>query len=144
MANETILVLSGIGVPPYSARGLSQTLVPIDAAADLRRTVNGVMVNLSLARFQKYRSTISGNDQEPPSVDGIWQGQVVTVDCISELAYPTGRAGSPHRTVVSGSSHVEGSFTFYRPQLTMMVTAYNAETDEYGATISWELELEEV
>jgi hypothetical protein len=58
MADETLLVLSGIGVPPYSARGLSETLTPIDASANLRRTVNGVLVDLSLAEMRKYHLSI--------------------------------------------------------------------------------------
>lgn len=144
MVAETVLQLSGVGVPLYSARGLSQTLTPIEAAGDLRRTVNGVLVDLSLSRFRKYATSISGEDQRPPAVDGVWQGKIVTVDCISELSYLTGRAGSPERTPVAGSSYVEGAFTFFRPQLTMMVTSFNVETDEWGVVISWEMGLEEV
>ena len=59
MSDETTLVLSGIGVPPYCARGLTQTLAPIEAAGSQRRTVNGTLVDLSLTQFRKYRSTIS-------------------------------------------------------------------------------------
>jgi hypothetical protein len=68
----TVLTLSGIGVPPYSARGLTQTLEPIDAAAQLRRTVNGALRDFGYTPFRKYRSTISCADQEPPAVYGVW------------------------------------------------------------------------
>ena len=33
MSDDTLLVLTGIGIPDYSARGLTQTLEPIEAAA---------------------------------------------------------------------------------------------------------------
>jgi hypothetical protein len=85
MSDYTLLTLSGIGIPEYSARGLTQTLEPIDAAHQTRRTVNGELDDLSYAQFRKYKSTISGNDQEPPAVDGVWPGRVVTVECVTEL-----------------------------------------------------------
>lgn len=39
---ETLLTISGTGVNPYSARGLTQTLDPITAAASLRHPLRGV------------------------------------------------------------------------------------------------------
>lgn len=138
-----VLTLSGIGVPPYSVRGATQTLQPIDAAQQLRRTINGTLIDVSRAAFRKYRSTISCTDQQPPAVDGVWPGQVVTVGCISELSYKTA-GGAPSRSVVSGSSRTEGDYTFYRPQLIMRVVSFSQDTDAYGASVSWSLELEEV
>jgi hypothetical protein len=138
-----VLTLSGIGVPPYSARGASQTLEPIQASQQLRRTVNGELIDISRPEFRKYRSRISCAEQQPPAVDGVWPGQVVTVGCISELSYLTA-GGSPARTPVTGSSRTEGAYTFYRPSLTMRVVTFSQDTDEYGAETSWSLELEEV
>ncbi|TBE54475.1 hypothetical protein U8P68_10920 [Rhizobium ruizarguesonis] len=143
MANETVLVLTGIGVAPYSARGLEQSLQPIDGAGQLRRTVNGTLVDLSETQLRKFTSTITGTDQLSPVVNGVWPGRTVTVDCIAELCYPTS-GGSPDRPVVSGSSRVEGAMTYYRPQLSMMVADWQIKRDEYGAQVSWTLELEEV
>ncbi|TBA16106.1 hypothetical protein [Rhizobium ruizarguesonis] len=143
MANETVLVLTGIGVAPYSARGLEQDLQPIDGAGQLRRTVNGTLVDLSETQLRKFTSTISGTDQLSPAVNGVWPGRTVTVDCIAELCYPTS-GGSPDRSVVSGSSRIEGAMTYYRPQLAMMVKDWQLRRDEYGAQVSWTLELEEV
>ena len=140
--SDTLLVLSGIGVPDYSARGLSQTLEPIEASASLRRTINGTLKDLSFAQFRKYKSTISCQDQEPPAVDGVWPGHVVTVDCVAELSYPAG--GSPARAVVAGSARTEGAFVFYRPQLEMLVTSFSVNRDEYGAAVQWQMDLEEV
>lgn len=142
MPDDTMLVLAGIGVPPYSARGLTQTLDPIEAAGSQRRTVNGTLVDLSLSQFRKYRSTIRGRDQQAPALDGVWPGQSVTVSCTAELCCLA--AVAPAKPVVSGSQRTEGSFIFYRPQLVMQVVGFTTERDEYGATTSWTLELEEV
>lgn len=143
MANETLLVLSGEGVAPYSARGLSQSLEPISAASNMRRTVNGTLIDISDAVYQKYTSTITCTDQLAPALDGVWPGTTLTVDCVQELCYKTS-GGSPSRTVVSGSSRVEGSYTYYRPQLTMLVIGFTINTDEWGAAVGWTLQLEEV
>ena len=142
MADETLLTLSGIGVPPYSARGLTQSLEPIDGAVQLRRTVNGALADLSYETFRKYKSTISGQDQEPPAIDGVWPGQLVEVGCIAELCFLTS-AGGPVHTAVIGSARVEGDFSFYRPVLTMRVVGFSVSRDEYGATVSWQMQLEE-
>ena len=138
-----VLTLSGIGVPPYSARGASQTLEPIASSQQLRRTINGELIDISRAEFRKYRSTISCVDQQPPAIDGVWPGRVLTVGCISELSYLTA-GGAPARPLGSGSARTEGDYTFYRPSLTMRVAAFSQDTDEYGAVVSWSLQLEEV
>lgn len=140
----TVLNITSIGVPPYSARGLTQTLTPIQAGYSQRRTVNGTLVNLAATEYRKYRSVITGNDQQPPPYDNFWIGQQIVVDCIAELAYTTGQAGSPARTVVSGSSRTESGFTFYRPRLTMLVVNWSIAKDEYGAVTGWSLDSEEV
>ena len=140
--SDTLLVLTGIGIPAYSARGLTQTLQPIEAAGSQRRTVNGTLVDLSLSQFRKYRSTIRCSDMEAPALDGIWPGAMVTVACVVELCHPVG--GSSERTPVTGSVRTEGGFTFYRPRLTMQVIGLFVEKNEWGAITGWTLELEEV
>ena len=142
MLDDSMLVLSGIGVPSYSARGLTQTLQPIEAAGSQRRTVNGTLVDLSQAQFRKYRSTIRCSDQQAPALDDVWPGKVVTVSCITELCCPS--TDTPAKPAVSGSQRSEGSFIFYRPQLVMQVVGFTMEKDEYGAATNWTLELEEI
>lgn len=139
----TLLVISGPGMPPYAARGLTQTLDPVSASGVVARTVNGGLINLSPSQMQKYKSTISCTDMDSPALDGIWPGQALTVDCVPELAYLTA-GGSPERTVVPGSSRVAGAWTWYRPRLEMMVVNYSERTDEYGAAVEWQLDLEEI
>lgn len=141
---DTVLELTGIGIAPYSARGATQSLEPIgSASAGVYRDVNGVLRSVAGTSFLKYKSTISCQDQLPAALDGVWPGKLVTVKCIQELSYLTA-GGSPSRTVVSGSSRTEGSFTFYRPQLDMMVVGFSAQTDEWSAEVSWRMDLEEV
>lgn len=142
-SNNTVLTLSGIGVPPYSARGLRQTLTPIESSRQMHRTINGVLRDFSGAQFRKYQSVITGNDQQPPACDGVWPGQLVTVGCIVELAVQ-GSASTFARTAVSGSVREESGFTFYRPQLNMRVLDFNVDRDEWGAQVRWTMSLEEV
>jgi len=140
----TLLALTGIGVSPYSARGLQQTLTPIAQATAQRRTVNGDLKDLSFLGFQKYHSQITGSDQLPPICDGLWPGRLVTLDCVAELCFTTAPGVSPLRPVVTGSLRTEDTLTFYRPRLAMMVVSLTMQTDEYGAQVGWTLDLEEV
>lgn len=141
-SDDTLLVLTGIGIPAYSARGLTQTLEPIGAAGFLARTVNGALRNLSSTQFHKYQSAISCTDLQAPALEGIWPGQIVIVECVAELCYPVG--GSPSRSFVSGSERSDGAFIFYRPVLEMMVVGLTTTADEWGATFQWQLTLEEI
>lgn len=141
---HTVLRMVGVGVPPYSARGLKQTLEPIAQATQSKRTVNGALKDISFVGFQKYQSVISGTDQRPPNFDGRWPGLIVFVDCIAELSYTPDEGDSPQRTVVPGSSAVEGAHTTYRPRLEMMITGLTVNKDEYDATTDWSMTLEEV
>lgn len=144
--DETELVISGDGMPPTAVRGITESLDVVNP------------------QFDKYRLVITCADKNSPAFDalraGVWRrtvngglydlsgnGSVVTVDCVSELAYKTtggSPAPGPQRTVVDGSSRVDGDFTFYRPRLTVGLIAKSQETDEYGAVCSWQLELEEI
>lgn len=139
----SITTASGEIITPYSRRGIRQTLEPIPQAQQLRRNINGTLINLGQSGFQKYRTTLSCDDMDVPALDGIWPGETVTMDCIAELSYRTS-GGSPSRTVVGGSSRVSGDFTFYRPQLTVMLTVPRVNIDEWNADTGWQMEFEEV
>jgi hypothetical protein len=142
--SHTILRMVGVGVPPYSARGLKQTLTPIDQATNLRRTVNGDLVDISFSGFRKYKSTISGTDQRPPNFDGKWPGLTVVVDCIAELSFTPDEGETRQRIAVPGSEHTEDAHTVYRPRLTMKIVSLSQDHDEYDASIGWSLDLEEI
>lgn len=139
----TLLSFNGEGIQPYSARGLSQSLEPIAQASNARRTINGALKDLAFDGFKKYKSTITANDQTAPAFAEQWPGKTIIVDCVAELSYLTA-GGSAKRSVVSGSSRVEGAYTFYRPQLTMKVLGFTTNAEEYGAQVAWSMQLEEV
>lgn len=139
----TLLHLTGMNMPPYSARGLTQTLEPIDAALNLDRTINGELDDNSFPQFRKYKTTITGKDQEPPALEGVWPGMIIFVDCISELCFVTAD-GEALRPVVAGSQRTEDAFTFYRPHLEMRVTGFSTSTDEWNADVAWTLTAEEI
>ncbi len=80
--NPTLLTIAAIGIPPYSARGLKQTLGHIGQASQNKRTVNGSLKDIAFDGFKKYKSTITGSDQMSPAFAGVWPGMQVTVDCI--------------------------------------------------------------
>lgn len=133
------------GVNPYSARGLKGTLRPIDLAQGddkLARTVNGTLIDISAPQMRKYRLEVAGDDQAPPALDGLHTGSIVIVNAHVEMSYRTGTSGT--RTAVPGSSRTEGNYTYYRPQLTMMVVEYQNERAEWEANYTWTLTLEEV
>lgn len=140
---STILRLDVAALSPYASRGMTQSLEPINATSDLRRTVNGELVNFGDPIFHKYTSTITGKDQRPPSIDGVWPGRALSVECAAELSFVTAE-GSAQRTAVGGSTRVEDTLTFYRPILAMMVISFTQVFDEYNAEWQWTLVLEEV
>jgi hypothetical protein len=144
MSGETLLVISGEGVQPFSARGIKEKLEPINQAQkNVRRDANGTLRKVGGTQFLKYKCTLTGDDVLPPAFDALEVGDTITVDCVSYLSYKTS-GGSPARTVVSGSSRTSGIHTLYRPQITFIIMNKSQETDEYGAEVTWTLELEEV
>jgi len=131
------------GVPLYSTRDATQTLHPIAAAADVQRTVNGKLVDLSdELTFRKFASEISVTDFNSMAFDGFWPGMTLAVDCVAELVYLTG--GTPSRPVVAGSDYTLGSFTFYRPHIIFKLLDFNISFKEWAAETSCSMSLEEV
>jgi hypothetical protein len=141
---DTLLTISGLGGFQYQARGLSQTLSPIAQLKQQLRTINGRLIDVSNPAFRKYASKITCTDVDAPPLDNLWNGMIVTVQCAASLAYQTGNPGSPYKAVVSGSEYTNGHFTFYRPEMEMMVMDFRQTFDEWKADNGWELELEEV
>lgn len=141
---DTLLTISGFGQLLYQARGLSQTLEVIGEATQMERTINGTLLDLSNPQFRKYMSTITApSDVNAPPIDGVWPGMTVTVDCAVGLSFPTATGGF-NREPVSGSDYVEGAYTFYRPQLIMLVKKVETHFDEWKCIVGWSMDLEEV
>lgn len=133
LSDSTLLGLALIGgsfeLAEFSARGVSMTLAPIDAAAQIERDVNGNLVDLmeGFDQFRKYKSTISCDDMDSPAFaagssagDSVWPGDKFTVTCLPHL----GDADAV--------------------TLIMMVRNWQITRDEWGAATSWSLELEQV
>lgn len=143
MSDETLLIMSTIGVTLYSARGLTQSLVPVaESKPQPRYTVNGELRFLGASQLRKYESVITCTDQESPAFAGLWAGMTVVVDCVAELSYLTA-GGSPERTVVPGSSRVVGLHTIYRPRIQFMVTDWDESLAEYQRDYQWRLMMRE-
>jgi hypothetical protein len=140
----TVLRMVGVGVPPYSARGVRQTIAPIDQAANLRRTVNGGLIDISFSGFRKYKTTISCSDQRPPNFDGSWPGKIVTIDCVAELSYTPDEGQTRQRPAVPGSERTEGAHNVYRPRLECRIINFQQDHDEYDAAVGWTMDCEEI
>lgn len=149
LPNGTLLVLTPLSgfaslqLTPYAARGLTQTLELIkpSGTAWTRRDVNGIMRSVADTRFRKYKSTITCSDGEAPLLDDAWIGETVEVQCAIELSYVTG--ATPARPSVTGSERTQGTITYYRPQLVMMVTDIRDSFQEWRAMHGWQVDLEE-
>jgi hypothetical protein len=140
-AENTLLMMSPIGVPLYAARGLTQALTPVqEAKPPPRRTVNGEARFLGGNQMRKYQSTITCTDQHAPPFSGLWPGDTVVVDCVVELSYKT-IGGTAERTVVS--SREVGDFTLYYPRIEFLVLDFDDAADEYKAEHIWRLMLTE-
>lgn len=168
---DTDLHLEIIGkgnvIPPFSARECTQTLSPIPQGI-LRRTVNGELVCVNGGGPKKFYSVIRCKDKASPAFDGLWKGLILKVGCIqpmTQMVSPESvsiqleRVGfdihlfdfggilwpatlNPNRWI-SIPPDFPGGFITYKPILTMMVKNYGLETDEWGLSVGWTLELEE-
>ncbi len=140
----TLLVVSGPGVAPYSARGLQQTYDPINEAVHLERMVNGELEDFSAPQFRKYRSKVSCTDHNTPALSGVWPGTIVEVECVQEMSFKTDQPGDQEREAVIGSVRVEGDYTFYRPKMTFRFRGFSVSGQEYLHEVAWSFDLEEL
>jgi hypothetical protein len=138
----TMLVMDGVGIPLYSARGLTIALKPIQASKNLRRTVDGELRNTSYAQFRKYAISISSKDQQPPALDGVFPGDPVVLWLPKYFSYPVG--GSPARQVVCGSENNDDpGFVRYLPILYCLIVDWSDNLDEWTADQPWQIDFEE-
>ncbi|MDR1551670.1 MAG: hypothetical protein LBS14_03270 [Holosporaceae bacterium] len=169
--HETDLILGVAGLPPQSARNCRQELSPIPNG-EFKKSLNGDLLFLASNERRRYRSVISCSDTNVPTIEGIWIGSQINVGCIQYL-WQTVNAGERRvrliRPAVDGSvcpinevgdtvrftmvddgvvalsfPHEERVFVGFRPWLTMLVTNFIFETNEWGLSGSWKLFLEEI
>lgn len=138
---DTILSLGDIALPVGSARGIKQTLEPINIVR--RRTVNGDLRSLTPEQLKRWRVNVSCSDQNTPAIDDLLSlDDEIAVVPIQEWKFTTA-TGSPSRRIAIGTDHDEDGITYYRPVLMMMITAFSSSIDEWAADQSWSITLEE-
>lgn len=141
-SDETVLVMSLVGLPPGSARGVKQSIKMIPGAAQFRRTINYTLVNTAPPAAQLFATEISCDDLNVPCLNSITIGTELVLDCVAELTWKT-VGGSPSRPIVDGSTYTVGEFTVGRPRLNVTVTDFQYDTDETEAKVGWRLTAEE-
>lgn len=139
----TDLVIAGMGVPPYCARGIDHTLEPVEEALGHQvYAVDGSILDLSAPELRLYRLVLTCTDLDVPAMDGIWPGFQAQIDCAIELCRQTTTAGY-ERTAVPGSERSEAGFDFYRPRLAMTFIGWSVRLSEWERQVAWQMEWKE-
>ena len=163
---ESELILCQGGLPPLSARGCIQQLMPIESGV-LRRTIDGRLIYAGPLSAHKYRSIIQCEDKASLALEGLWRGSRLRVGCIHRLGQKTsGSSVFLERDPVEGSvfavtarqkavaiQEITGrkvllatdgeAFVSYCPWLDMRVVSFSLTTNEWGLNAGWRLVLEE-
>lgn len=157
-------------IPLYAVRGCRQTLSPLGGEG--YRTLSGALVFPTSPLVRKYRSLITCTDLYPVSLENLWPGDVLGVECIQRLVTASVQPGETlllQRPPVAGSLllQTEGGdiplddaslrdeglrlpekgvagFVSYRPFLHMVLKTFSLQTDEWDRQVGWKMELEEV
>ncbi|MEI8295003.1 MAG: hypothetical protein WCG04_00570 [Alphaproteobacteria bacterium] len=168
---ESELILSIGGLPPLSARGCTQELMPIQQNL-FRRTINGSLLYLGQKTQQRYRSIITCQDQSVLATEGLWPGQHLRMGCIQRL-WQKADGNADGAEVLLEREAIEGSviavddkqnnlrileqagrkvrlaasetpvFLSYRPWLDVQVINFKLLTHEWDIKAAWRLEVEE-
>lgn len=133
LSDSTLLGLTrtggGFALGEFAARGISMQMSEIDQAADIRRDVNGNLINVldGVTAFQKYKFSLSCEDMESPGFaaatggrTAFRKGDAATLICIPDL----------------GATEQQ---TF-----TVMNMGWTVTRDDWNAITSWSLDLEQV
>jgi hypothetical protein len=139
----TLLSFDELPIPPYSAHQITETIEP-DWTADMVRTWNGRLIDLTPPQMRKYRVTHTCRHMDSPAFDGVGTGFLLTINCIGEFARAADTAGTTDREPVSGSERIDDGVLFYRPRLACMVESFSIDTDEWGAAVGWTLVSREI
>lgn len=82
----TSLVITGVSIPTYAGLGLVEDIGVIDQAKQIKRTINGALIDLSDSNFRKRTYRISANEAiDFPDFSALWPGAAVTITTISEF-----------------------------------------------------------
>jgi len=119
LSDVTDLVITGVTIPECAARGMVEEIGLIAQAAQVKRTVNGTLVDLSDPNFRKRKWRISGSDMSFPDFSSAWPGMSVSVTTTS--------------TIGSGHLSISG-------RLLDWTATYN----EWDAATTWTMDVEEI
>ncbi len=72
--STTRVELSGVVFPPGSDLNISENLSPIAQSADMRRTVNGELLNVARSVMRKRRLTLGASDMRPAGLGHLFPG----------------------------------------------------------------------
>jgi hypothetical protein len=120
----TLLQIDGVDFSPWAVRGLTMTLSPIDAAKALARDCRGALVDISLAQFRQFKTSITCTDFEAPELTDVWPGKDITIICIPGLGVSSIPSPDDVLTILA------------------KVTSWNTSRDEWAAEVAWQLEAE--
>lgn len=174
--SEILLQRDGSNValyfPPGSARGI-QTSFDQVYHGEMRRTVNGDLVDLTRPQLRKFRVSLSASGQALPDLRGLWRGQLVTVappvvwtayapagSATLELERPARATGWRLLNAATGEPVTGATLSLdektlllpnaapavqleYQPVLSCRVSAVSASGDEWDASATWSIEMEE-
>jgi hypothetical protein len=174
---ETIAIIringaaADIFFPPASARGI-QTSISLVPSGDMRRTVNGSLVDLTRPALRKYLLSMSADGQALPALAGLWRGMRCTVapplywtaqapagatelaldrtaadvrafDAVTLDALPAPSL-SADRRVLTFPALPRPAYFEYQPVFEALLSSRSDSGDEWEATATWSLEFEEV
>lgn len=167
---ESVLKISDVGFPPLSLRGCVQELSPIPNG-EMKKTINGKLVYIKHSESQKYKTTIKCNDTNCPALGNLSVGNIVVISCIQNIWQQCDSSNTEitlSRLPVADSivvidkigTHlrykIDGTkleildktnyeiFVSFCPYLTMLITDFNTETDEWNLSTKWSISAIEV
>jgi len=167
---ESELTINIGGLPPFSARGCEQVLIPI-TQGDFHRNVYGELIYLGDDTHTKYKSVVKCSDKAAIATNGLYRGRELELGCIQRLwqkfeenqrdirldKLPVGVSifayddenqeitimHSQGKSVQLQTPHTKG-YICYRPLLNVRVVQYSLSTNEWGVRVGWEMECEEI
>ncbi|VDS10038.1 hypothetical protein PARHAE_03249 [Paracoccus haematequi] len=150
------LKLNGQPLLPGADRNVAVSVTPISQATNLRRTVNGELINVARDVYRKLRVTISGRGRRSPAFSDMFPGDDMTVQLPDPLFYAGADIG---RTVIEKAGVLEDCSEIRVPPgapfaqpvaavgyillLECKITGLSVQVDEWKKDYTWNLELEE-
>ncbi|WP_323811269.1 hypothetical protein [Yoonia sp. 67-2] len=163
--------VADIFFPPGSARGISTSIEQIESG-ELRRTVNGNLVDLTREELRKYAISLSCDGMSLPGFDSVWRGMICTItppvrwiikvepgQNSVTFARPAANAkmfdaetNNPFPDPIIGSNGTSATFSAqasvawieYQPIFQTRVVGRSESSEEWEASATWSLELEEI